>query len=211
VEYRLRGVNQLQVNPKAGLSFASALRSILRADPDIIMVGEIRDRETAMISVESALTGHLLLSTMHTNDAASAITRMTEMEVETYLVASALDCVVAQRLVRKLCDRCKEPYTPTEAHLREAGYPEFLWPEIDFLQKPMGCQHCGKTGFRGRVGLYEVMPITEGIERLTIERVSSDQIRNVAIEQGMTTLRQDGLEKARMGSTSVEEVLRVVV
>ena len=211
VEYRLRGVNQLQVNPKAGLSFASALRSILRADPDIIMVGEIRDRETAMIAVESALTGHLLLSTMHTNDAASAITRLTEMEVETYLVASALDCVVAQRLVRKLCDRCKEPYAPTEAQLREAGYPEFEWGDITELQRPVGCQACAKTGFRGRLGLYEVMPITEEIERLTIERSSSERIRQLALEQGMISLRNDGLEKSRLGVTSVEEVLRVVV
>jgi type IV pilus assembly protein PilB len=211
VEYRLRGVNQLQVNPKAGLSFASALRSILRSDPDIIMVGEIRDRETAMIAVESALTGHLLLSTLHTNDAASAITRLTEMEVETYLVASALDCVVAQRLVRKLCDRCKEPYAPTEAQLREAGYAEYLWGDITELVHPVGCQACAKTGFRGRLGLYEVMPVTEEIERLTVERSSSERIRQVALEQGMTSLRTDGLEKARLGVTSVEEVLRVVV
>jgi type IV pilus assembly protein PilB len=211
VEYRLRGINQIQVNLKAGLSFASALRSILRADPDIIMVGEIRDRETAMIAVESALTGHLVLSTLHTNDAPSAMSRLTEMEVEPYLVASAIDCVVAQRLIRKLCDRCREAYEPTEAQLIEAGFPEFQWQDVKTLYRSVGCQSCAKTGFRGRIGLYEVMPVTEEIERMAVERSSSETMRHLAIEQGMNTLRQDGLEKARLGMTSIEEVLRVVV
>lgn len=210
VEYRLAGVNQMQVHTKAGLTFASALRSILRADPDIILIGEIRDRETAMIAVESALTGHLVLSTLHTNDAPSAITRLTEMEVETFLVASAIDCVVAQRLVRMLCERCKAGYQPEQAELSEAGYPEFLWPEISELFRPAGCSACSNTGYRGRIGLFEVMPMTEELERLTVERASSDQIQQVAIEQGMQTLRDDGLEKARLGMTSVEEVARVV-
>ncbi len=210
VEYRLAGVNQIQVNPKAGLTFASALRSILRADPDIILIGEIRDRETAMIAVESALTGHLVLSSLHTNDAPSAITRLTEMEVETFLVASALDCVVAQRLARKLCDRCKEPYQPEPAELEEAGYPEYQWPEIQQLYRAVGCSACSSTGYRGRMGLYEVMPMSEDLERLTIERASSDQMRVVAIEQGMITLRDDGLMKARHGQTSIEEIARVV-
>jgi len=211
VEYRLQGINQIQVNYKAGLTFASALRSILRADPDVIMIGEIRDRETAMIAVESALTGHLVLSTLHTNDAPSAITRLTEMEVEPYLVASAIDSVVAQRLLRKLCDRCKEPYAPNEALLAEAGYPEYRWQEIDTLYRGVGCQSCAKTGFSGRIGLYEVMQMNESIERMAVERASSDAMRSLAVEQGMTTLRQDGLEKARLGMTSIEEVLRVVV
>src|SRR5205823_6606748 len=211
VEYRLPGINQVQVNLKAGLTFASALRSILRSDPDIIMVGEIRDRETAMIAVESALTGHLVLSTLHTNDAPSAITRLTEMEVEPYLVASAIDCVVAQRLLRKLCDRCREGYAPTEAQLVEAGFPEYQWEEIDVLHRPVGCQNCSKTGYRGRIGLYEVMQVTEEIERMAVERSSSETMRQLAIEQGMQTLRQDGLEKARLGMTSIEEVLRVVL
>jgi type IV pilus assembly protein PilB len=211
VEYRLQGINQVQVNLKAGLTFASALRSILRSDPDIIMVGEIRDRETAMIAVESALTGHLVLSTLHTNDAPSAITRLTEMEVEPYLVASAIDCVVAQRLLRKLCDRCREGYAPTEAQLVEAGFPEYQWEEIDVLHRPVGCQNCSKTGYRGRIGLYEVMQVTEEIERMAVERSSSETMRQLAIEQGMQTLRQDGLEKARLGMTSIEEVLRVVL
>jgi type IV pilus assembly protein PilB len=211
VEYRLRGINQIQVNQKAGLTFASALRSILRADPDIIMVGEIRDRETAMIAIESALTGHLVLSTLHTNDAPSAITRLTEMEVEPYLVASAIDSVVAQRLLRKLCDRCREAYEPSEVQLIEAGYPEYQWQEVKQLYRSVGCQSCAKTGFRGRIGLYEVMQVSEEIERMAVERSSSEAIRHLAVEQGMTTLRQDGLEKARLGMTSVEEVLRVVV
>jgi type IV pilus assembly protein PilB len=210
VEYRLPGVNQIQVNPKAGLTFASALRSILRADPDIVLIGEIRDKETAMIAVEAALTGHLVLSTLHTNDAPSAITRLIEMDVETFLVASAIDCVVAQRLARKLCERCKEAYRPEPAELLEAGYPEWQVPEISQLFRPVGCQSCAKTGYRGRIGLYEVMPMSEEIERLTVERASSDEIKAVAIQQGMQTLKQDGLEKVRMGITSIEEVARVV-
>jgi type IV pilus assembly protein PilB len=208
VEYRLPGVNQIQVNVKAGLTFASALRSILRADPDIILVGEIRDRETALIAMEAALTGHLVLSTLHTNDAASAVTRLIEMGVEAYLVASALDCVVAQRLARKLCERCREEYEPTEAELEGAG----VSPDsgIERLFRPVGCPACGKTGFRGRVGLYEVMLVSEEIEKLTVERISSEEIRKVAVEQGMITLRNDGLEKVRMGLTSLDEVFRVV-
>jgi type IV pilus assembly protein PilB len=210
VEYRLAGVNQMQVNPKAGLTFASALRSILRADPDIVLIGEIRDRETAMIAVEAALTGHLVLSTLHTNDAPAAITRLTEMEVETFLVASALDCVVAQRLARVLCERCKEAFAPEPRELLESGLPEWRVQEVKELFRPVGCSACANTGYRGRMGLYEVMPVSEEIERLTVERASSDQIRAVAIEQGMLTLRGDGLEKAIRGSTSLQEIARVV-
>jgi type IV pilus assembly protein PilB len=210
VEYRLAGVNQIQVNPKAGLTFASALRSILRADPDIVLIGEVRDRETAMIAVEAALTGHLVLSSLHTNDAASAVTRLTEMEVETFLVASAIDCIVAQRLARKLCERCKEAYQPDRAELEEAGYPESQWDEITELFRPAACSACSNTGYRGRIGLYEVMRMTEELERLTVERASSDALKAVAIEQGMVTLREDGLEKTRQGLSSLEEVARVV-
>lgn len=208
VEYRLAGVNQMQVNRKAGLTFASSLRSILRADPDVVLIGEIRDRETALIAMEASLTGHLVLSTLHTNDAASAVTRLVEMEVEPYLVASAVDCVVAQRLARQLCDRCKEAYEPTEAELSEAGYPEENRPTELF--RPAGCSHCGKTGYRGRAGLYEVMPVTEEIERLTVERASSEEIKRMAKQQGLITLREDGLAKAAMGLTSLEEIFRVV-
>jgi len=210
VEYRLSGVNQMQVNPKAGLTFAGALRSILRADPDIVLIGEIRDKETATIAIEAALTGHLVLSSLHTNDAASAISRLVEMEVETFLVASAIDCVVAQRLARILCERCKEAYKPEPSELLEAGYPDWLVPEVESLYRPVGCAACSNTGFRGRAGLYEVMPMSEEIERLTVERSSADAIRAVAVQQGMMTLRDDGLEKARMGLTSIEEVARVV-
>ncbi|MEA2558398.1 MAG: type pilus assembly protein PilB [Actinomycetota bacterium] len=210
VEYRLAGVNQMQVNPKAGLTFASALRSILRADPDIVLIGEIRDKETATIAIEAALTGHLVLSSLHTNDSASAISRLVEMDVETFLVASAIDCVVAQRLARKLCVRCKEAYVPEESQLQLAGYPEWLWSEIKELFRPAGCSACSNTGYRGRIGLYEVMQMSEEIERLTVERASADQIKAVSIQQGMMTLRDDGLEKTRMGLTSIEEVARVV-
>jgi type IV pilus assembly protein PilB len=210
VEYRLAGVNQIQVNPKAGLTFASALRSILRADPDIVLIGEIRDTETAMIAVEAALTGHLVLSSLHTNDAPSAITRLVEMDVETFLVASAIDCIVAQRLARKLCERCKQAYAPEQTELEQAGYPEFLWTEIRELHRPTGCPACANTGYRGRIGLYEVMQMNEEIERLTVERASADAIRAAAAAQGMTSLREDGLEKVRMGITSIEEVARVV-
>jgi type IV pilus assembly protein PilB len=210
VEYRLAGVNQMQVNVKAGLTFASALRSILRSDPDIVLIGEIRDKETATIAIEAALTGHLVLSSLHTNDAPSAISRLVEMEVETFLVASAIDAVVGQRLARKLCDRCKTSYRPDEGELYAAGYPDWLWPEVQELFKPAGCPVCANTGFRGRIGLYEVMQMSEEIERLTVERASADAIKVVAVQQGMMTLRDDGLEKARMGLTSLEEVARVV-
>ena len=210
VEYRLAGVNQMQVNPKAGLTFASALRSILRADPDIVLIGEIRDKETATIAIEAALTGHLVLSSLHTNDAPSAISRLVEMDVETFLVASAIDAVVAQRLARKLCERCRVVYQPEQAELEAAGFPEWLWPEIPQLFKAQGCPACSNTGYRGRIGLYEVMQMSEEIERLTVERASADAIRNVAVQQGMMTLRDDGLEKARMGITTLDEVARVV-
>jgi len=210
VEYRLPGVNQIQVNPKAGLTFASALRSILRADPDIILIGEIRDRETAMIAVESALTGHLVFSSLHTNDAPSAITRLIEMQVETFLVGSAIDCVVAQRLARQLCQKCKQTYSPGESELIEAGYRESRIRDLGVFFRASGCQSCSNTGYRGRIGLYEVMPMTEEIERLTVDRASSETVKRVAVEQGMYTLRDDGLHKAASGLTSIEEIARVV-
>jgi type IV pilus assembly protein PilB len=213
VEYRLPGINQVQIHPKAGLTFAGALRSILRADPDIVLVGEIRDMETAIIGIEAALTGHLVLSTLHTNDAASTPMRLVEMGVEPFLVTSALDCVVAQRLARKLCDKCKEPFQPTEAELIEAGWPtENLeageWPT---LHKAIGCGVCGRTGYRGRFGIHEVMAMSEEIERLVIERRSSEDIQKVALMQGMLSMRSDGLRKAAKGLTSLEEIFRVVV
>jgi type IV pilus assembly protein PilB len=211
VEYKLAGVNQVQTNAKAGLTFASALRSILRSDPDVILIGEIRDRETAQIAVESALTGHLVLSTLHTNDAPSALTRLTEMGIETFLVASALDCVLAQRLARRLCEKCKEPYAPTEEELTAARFPFDPSEELPKLFRPVGCTACGKTGFQGRFAVHEVMPVTEEIERLVVEKAASEDIAKVAIEQGMTTLRDDGMEKVRAGVTSIAEILRIVV
>jgi type IV pilus assembly protein PilB len=212
VEYRLPGINQVQIHPKAGLTFSSALRSILRSDPDVILVGEIRDRETAIIAVEAALTGHLVLSTLHTNDAASTPLRMVEMGVEPFLVTSSLDCVVAQRLARKLCDRCKEPYQPSEAELVQAHWPtETLgdgeWPT---LHRAIGCPACSRTGYRGRFAIHEVLLITEDIERLVIERRSSEDIQKEAIMQGMISLRDDGLHKVGNGMTSLEELFRVV-
>jgi len=210
VEYRLPGINQVQVNNRAGLTFAAALRSILRADPDVVLIGEVRDRETAMISIEASLTGHLVLSTLHTNDAPSSLPRLVEMGVEPYLAASAVDCIVAQRLLRKLCTKCKEKYKPEKAELQEAGFPEFVLDEIEELYRPSGCSACAKTGFRGRLGIYEVMRISEEIERMTVERASSEEVKRTALADGMILLREDGLEKARMGITSIQEVLRVV-
>lgn len=211
VEYRLAGINQVQVNPKAGLTFASALRSILRSDPDVVLIGEIRDQETAQIAIEASLTGHLVLSTLHTNDAPSAITRLTEMDIEPFLVGSALDSVVAQRLARRLCDRCKEQYQP-EVH-EMVGLRVGFDPGVHglpTLHRPVGCQTCAGTGYRGRIALHEVMTVTEEIERLAVARASSAEIQKVAIEQGMITLRYDGWMKVHRGLTSIEEILRVV-
>ncbi|MGI8426943.1 MAG: GspE/PulE family protein [Actinomycetota bacterium] len=211
VEYRLAGVNQVQTNNRAGLTFASALRSMLRADPDIILVGEIRDRETAQIAIEASLTGHLVLSTLHTNDAPSAIGRLIEMGVEPFLVASSTDAIVAQRLARKLCPKCKQAYTPTLQALQENSVPLSEGESIPTFFRPVGCQKCGKTGYRGRTSVHEIMPMSEEIERLTVERRSTDEIRAMAREQGMLTLRQDGIQKVRDGVTSLEEIQRVVV
>ncbi|GAB2458742.1 GspE/PulE family protein [Xylanimonas ulmi] len=210
VEYRLPGINQVQVNPKAGLTFASALRAILRSDPDVVLLGEVRDHETAQIAIESALTGHLVLSTLHTNDAPSAVTRLVEMGIEPYLVGSALDCVVAQRLARRLCERCRAPHTPTREELRAARYPGSDDDPIPELYRPVGCVACSGTGYRGRVALHEVMPVTEEIEWLAADRASAGTIARTALSQGMVTLHVDGWRKAASGVTSVEEILRVI-
>jgi len=206
VEYQLAGITQLQVHPRAGLSFATGLRSMLRADPDVIMVGEIRDSDTARIAIEAALTGHLVLSTLHTNDAASAVTRLTEMGVEPFLTASALDCVVAQRLARALCVHCKRPRVLSADYLEKVGYAVGVDLEV---YEAHGCSRCAQSGYRGRLGLYEVMDLSEEIRRMCIERTSSTEIRDKAVEQGMRVLRNDGLEKVRLGVTSLEEVTRV--
>jgi type IV pilus assembly protein PilB len=199
------------VNNKAGLNFASALRSILRSDPDIVLIGEIRDQETAHIAVEAALTGHLVLSTLHTNDAPSAITRLTEMGIEPFLVGSAVDCVLAQRLARRLCSKCKEEYIPTAEALLAARFPWQEGEPIPTLFRPVGCSSCSKTGYKGRMALHEVMPLSERLERLTVEHAPASQISNVAREEGMVTLRMDGMTKVLKGSTSIDEILRVVV
>ncbi len=212
VEYQLRGVNQVQVNPKAGLSFASVLRSILRSDPDIILVGEIRDRETAVIAIEAALTGHLVLSSLHTNDAAGTPMRLVEMGVESFLVGSAIDCVVAQRLARQLCDNCSEDQEPSAEELARFGWDDTDLPPAGAprFRKAVGCQACSRTGYRGRIALHELLVVTEAIERAIIAGSSVEGIQRIAVEQGMIPLRHDGLRKAALGLTSLEEVIRVV-
>ena len=207
VEYQMEGLTQLQVSNKRGLTFAAGLRSMMRADPDVIMVGEIRDRETAQIAVESALTGHLVLSTLHTNDAPSAITRLIEMGIEPFLVASSLDCVVAQRLARMLCTTCKRRTIVPTSVLHANGFKALV--DLEGYE-PVGCRRCNGSGYRGRIGLYEVMKITPEIQALALERRSAEEICEIAVRQGMRRLRDDGLEKARQGITSIAEVLRVV-
>ena len=213
VEYQLPGINQMQVNTKAGLTFAAALRSILRSDPDIVLVGEIRDRETATIAIEAALTGHLVLTTLHTNDAASTPSRLIEMGVEPFLVGSAIDCIVAQRLARKLCTRCRSAYKPEMAELTQIGWDfEHLGGmDADFhIYKSKGCGACGGTGYYGRFAIHEVLEISEEIERLIVERGHSEDIRKTAVAQGMLTLRNAGMIEVARGVTSLEEILRVI-
>jgi type IV pilus assembly protein PilB len=211
VEYRLPNINQVQTNNKAGLTFASALRSILRSDPDIVLIGEVRDHETGQIAVEAALTGHLVLSTLHTNDAPSAITRLTEMGIEPFLVGSALDAVLAQRLARRLCPKCKEGYQPTPESLAASRFPWQDGEALPELFRPVGCSACAKTGYKGRLALHEVMLVSEDIERLAVERASATAIEAVAKSEGMRTLREDGMAKVLAGVTSLDEILRVVV
>ena len=213
VELPLKGVNQVQLNIKAGLNFAAALRAILRSDPDIVLVGEIRDKETAVISIEAALTGHMVLSTLHTNSAASTPMRLIEMGLEPFLVTSAVSGVLAQRLARRLCVHCKEAFEPTEADITSSGW---RLEEVEAMGgmpkvfKAVGCSACSNTGYRGRKALAELLPMTEEIERVIIEGGSVEDIHKVAVAQGMSTLRQSGLRKAIEGETTLEEVLRVV-
>jgi type IV pilus assembly protein PilB len=209
VEYRLPGVNQVQVNIKAGLTFAAVLPAILRSDPDIVLIGEIRDRVTAQLGIEAALTGHLVLSTLHTNDAPSAVIRLTEMGIEPFLVGSAVDSVLAQRLARRLCDFCKQEYEPTESELAGARWPTLTLGRPEVLWKPAGCRSCSGTGYRGRLAVHEVMLVTDEIEALTVKRASANEVRRTAITEGMRLLRDDGLGKAAKGLTSIEDVLRV--
>jgi general secretion pathway protein E len=206
VEYQLKGVNQIAVRPKIGLTFASGLRHIVRQDPDVIMVGEIRDLETAEISIQAALTGHLVFSTLHTNDAPGAITRLQDMGVEPYLLASVLSGILAQRLVRRICQSCRVRHEPDPADLLAIGVSDTRGAE---LYRGEGCEACRKTGYKGRVGIYELFVITEEIRSLILRRAATNEIRRAAMDGGMITLREDGWAKARAGLTTVEEILRV--
>jgi type IV pilus assembly protein PilB len=205
VEYRLDGINQIQVKPEIGLTFANALRSFLRQDPDIMLVGEVRDLETAEICVRSALTGHLVMSTLHTNDAPSAVTRLIDIGLESYLLAPTLLVVVGQRLVRRLCPECKEAYKPT---LKELGNVRL---NADVIYKPAGCPVCGNTGYKGRILIAEVMPTSQEIKETMARGVSYHQMRDLARKLGMTTLYESGLKKVEQGVTSLEEVLSVTL
>lgn len=209
VEYQIAGINQVQQNNKAGLTFASALRSFLRQDPDIIMVGEIRDGETATIAVESALTGHLVLSTLHTNDSAGAVTRLIEMGIEPFLCSSSLICVLAQRLARTICPNCKEAYIPPMESIRKFGLAAYTDSEITFY-KGRGCDTCKMSGYKGRTGIHELLVMSDRIRSLILQRCSTAEIRQCAIEEGMKTMPDDGLRKVLDGITTIEECLRVV-
>ena len=213
VEYRLAGLNQVQVNNKAGLTFANALRSILRSDPDVVMVGEIRDAETAKISIEAALTGHFVLSTLHTNDAPSALTRLNEMGVEPFLTGSAVTAVLAQRLVRKLCTHCCEMYMATQEEMLEARFSPEQAAAADGvgLYRKKGCPRCNQTGYKGRVGVYQLMTMSESLSRLAAQHASREEIERAGMETGMKTLWDDGLQKVASGLTSIEELARVLV
>ncbi len=208
VEYQIRGIGQIQVNPKIDLTFARGLRSIMRQDPDVILVGEIRDKDTADIAVQSALTGHLVFSTVHTNDAASAITRLVDLGVEPFLLSSSINAVTAQRLVRVLCPECKEPFTPDETTLKSIGItPEEIGDQV--IYRPKGCEKCFNKGYQGRVAICEIMRMKSGLSRLILETYDSNLIREQAMEYGMDTLLQDGIKKVLNGVTSISEILRV--
>lgn len=214
VERRMAGINQVQMNNRAGMTFAAALRSVLRSDPDIVMVGEIRDGETAKIAVEAALTGHMVLSTLHTNDAAGAVTRLEEMGVEPFLTASSLVGVLAQRLVRKLCPKCKEEYTLTREEMLKIlpDFPVDEYPQETYkIYKPKGCLTCNNTGYKGREAVFEFLTVTEEMKKLILDRANGAQIKRLAMEQGMFTLKNEGIYKVMEGKTSIEELLRVIV
>jgi general secretion pathway protein E/type IV pilus assembly protein PilB len=209
VEYRLEGINQIQVHPKIGLTFANSLRAILRHDPDIVLVGEIRDLETAENAIQAALTGHLVFSTLHTNDAATAFTRLVDMGVEPFLVSSTVEAVMAQRLVRTLCPHCKQPFTPARDDLPRDFPYEQLMATGGKIYRPVGCRACRHVGYLGRVGIFELLISSDRIRQLAHDRATAWEIRRAALEEGMTTLRQDGWRKVLTGRTTIEEVLRV--
>jgi general secretion pathway protein E len=208
IEYQMDGVGQIQVNPKIGLTFAAGLRSIVRQDPDVILIGEIRDRETAEIAIQSSLTGHLVFSTLHTNDAASAVTRLIDMGIEPFLVTSSVIAIIAQRLVRVLCPHCKEIYVPDKESLDNLGLDKSVLKNNTFYRKK-GCNLCMQTGFRGRTAIFEIMIVDDEIKRLILKTSDANQINELAIKQGMITLQKDGIDKALNGITTTEEVLRV--
>jgi len=210
IEYGVNRVSQIQVNTKTGLTFAAGLRSLLRHDPDIIMVGEIRDEETAEIAIHSALTGHLVLSTLHTNTAAGAIPRFLDMGAEGFLLASTVNVIIAQRLVRKICNACITKYTPEAAVIKKLSQELGLSLEKQKFYKGQGCDECNGKGYLGRIGVYEVLPVTENIRNLINEKPTSEEIQEAAIKEGMVTMQQDGLDKIASGLTTIEEVVRVV-
>jgi type IV pilus assembly protein PilB len=209
IEYQLVGINQTQINDKIKLTFANALRSILRQDPDVILVGEIRDFETAKIAMQAAQTGHLVLSTLHTDDAPSTVTRLTDIGVEPFVTGSAVIGVVAQRLVRRLCMNCRRQYTPEADVLRALNITESDAAALPFY-RAVGCEQCNHTGFRGRVGIYEVMKVTDKLRRMIAQRTPEDSLRETALSEGMMSLGEDGLSKVKSGVTTAEELLRVV-
>ena len=208
IEYRIKGISQIQVNPKIDLTFARGLRSIVRQDPDVILVGEIRDKETAEIAVQSALTGHLVFSTLHTNDSSSAITRLVDMGVEPFLISSSVMAVVAQRLVRVLCNDCKIAYVPNPIYLQSIGFSPDHFAEKQ-IYKAVGCENCFSTGYRGRIGIFEIMVLTERLKSIVLKTFDSSRIKAEAVRQKMRTLRIDGMQKVLEGTTTTEEVLRV--
>jgi type IV pilus assembly protein PilB len=213
VEYRLAGVNQVQINQRAGLTFAAALRSILRSDPDVVMVGEIRDGETAKMAIEAALTGHFVLSTLHTNDAPGALTRLNEMGVEPFLTGAAVSAVLAQRLARKLCTHCCELYTPSVDELLKARVAPEIAARTDGMAfyRKRGCPRCNQTGYKGRIGIFQLLTMSEQLESLAVQKASREDLERAALGEGMRTLWDDGLAKIAAGLTSVEELARVSV
>ncbi|MDR3646330.1 MAG: ATPase, T2SS/T4P/T4SS family, partial [Candidatus Babeliales bacterium] len=208
VEYQMSGISQVQVNEKIGKTFAAALRSILRQDPDIIMIGEMRDAETSQIAIQAALTGHLVLSTLHTNNAPASITRLIDMGLEPFLISSTITCVIAQRLVRRLCPKCKAMYKPEQDVLDSIGIPSSEAKNITFY-KPVGCTECSETGYKGRLAIFEVMAMSPELAHLIKDRADAQLLRKQAAKDGMTSLVEDGIRKIKEGLTTIDEVLSV--
>ena len=209
IEYEMTGVNQVQMRPEIGLNFSSALRTFLRQDPDVIMVGEIRDRDTAEIAIRAALTGHLVFSTIHTNDSASTITRLLDMGIEPFLVSSSVEGIVAQRLIRRLCKKCRRPVNLDQGFLKEHGFPIEKLAPINPIYEAVGCDECRGTGYKGRSAIFEIMPITDEVRPSVVANATASSIKQAALNAGMKTLRQDGWDKVLQGVTTVDEIIRV--